>query len=338
MSKIGVIQQVYKSAKWVPFVYPALLKQTFQDFTLYVQIVEDDGGAKEYIQEHCPQARILEPGYNIGFTKGHNEIFSSTDHDFYQLVNPDLILEPTYLEEVIKVFNDPKVGAATGKILRFDFEKKEKTKVIDTTGVIIYKTGRARDRGQLEIDTGQYDNLPNIAAICGCSPMYRKAALDAVAYKNRDGRTEYFDETFHSYWEDVDLSWRMFNAGFTLRYAPQALAYHGRTAGSSKNGYKDVLGFIRHHAKISPWIRRLNFRNHIYLYIKNTPRFYWKFFAREFFMLGYIILFEIKTLAIVPSLMRHVPEMWQKRKRMLRQRKITQEQAESIFSKHPTEL
>ena len=30
--------------------------------------------------------------------------------------------------------------------------------VLDTTGVTISKSGRARDRGQHEVDKGQYDN------------------------------------------------------------------------------------------------------------------------------------------------------------------------------------
>ena len=54
---------------------------------------------------------------------------------------------------------------------------------------------------------------------------------------------EYFDEDFHSYWEDVDLSWRMSNAGWKNIFVPSAIGYHGRGAGSSEKGYADVVRF-----------------------------------------------------------------------------------------------
>ena len=122
-----------------------------------------------------------------------------------------------------------------------------------------------------------------------------------------------FDEDFHSYWEDVDLAWRMSNAGWQCKFAPSAVGYHGRGAGSSKNGYLDVVGFIKHHKALSPRIRELNYQNHIFMYIKNSPWLYPQFFVREFFMLGYILLFEISTLKVLPQMLRLLPKMWEKR-------------------------
>jgi GT2 family glycosyltransferase len=338
MSKVGIIQQVFRASKWVPLVYPAIFNQTFKDFTLYVQIVDDDGNSKEYIKQNFPQAVILEPGYNIGFARGHNEIFASTDHEFYQLVNPDLIMEPDYIEKLLKEFEDPTVGSAEGKLYQYLFDSNTKTDILDGTGVIIYKTGRARNRGQQQKDIGQYDKEINIASVDGAAPMYRKTALEAVSFMGIDGRKQYFDESFHSYWEDVDLGWRMFNQGFKARFVPEAIAYHGRTSSSSRDGYKNVFGFIKHHNKFSLWVKRLNYRNHILMYIKNSPKFYWKFFAREFFMLGFILLLETKTLGIVPDLLKNLPKAFKTRKELEKNRKISLKEAESIFSKHPTDL
>jgi GT2 family glycosyltransferase len=152
--------------------------------------------------------------------------------------------------------------------LRYDFEKNEPTNQIDTTGVVIARSGRGRDRGQHEIDQGQYDNQTDIIAVSGAAAMYRKSALEEVKYKRDDGRTEYFDEDFFMYWEDIDLSWRMINAGWKIKYNPKALAYHGRTAASSPKGYKRVWAFIQHHRKIPSQILKWNYKNHIFMFIK----------------------------------------------------------------------
>jgi GT2 family glycosyltransferase len=321
MAKVAIIQQVFNSRKWMELVYPAMVNQTFPDVEIIAQIVSDDGGCEDYIRTNFPQIKILKPGYNIGFAKGHNEIFASTDAEFFMLVNPDLIMEPNYVEQLLTVFTDPEVGAAQGKLLRYDLESYTKTNVFDSAGIVMSRNGRARSRGQHETDSGQYDERQDIIAVEGAAPMYRKAALEAAKYPRPDGRAEYFDEDFHSYWEDTDLGLRLWSAGFRSVYNPEAVAYHGRTAGSSKKGYRDVAGFVKHHQTLSGWIKQLNFKNHIFVSVKNFPRLYWKFFVREFFMLGYIVVFETSTLQIVPTLFRQLPLMLKKRKWIQQHRK-----------------
>ena len=66
--------------------------------------------------EKFPQVKIIDPGYNIGFAAGTIWYFQNMTREFFQLVNPDMIMEPDYIEEMVKAFNDPKVGAATGKL------------------------------------------------------------------------------------------------------------------------------------------------------------------------------------------------------------------------------
>ena len=43
---------------------------------------------------------------------------------------------------------------------------------------------------------------------------------------------EYFDESFFSYYEDLDIGWRAQLFGWKVFYAPTALAYHSRGASS----------------------------------------------------------------------------------------------------------
>jgi len=332
MPKVILIQQVYNSRRYVPQVYGAIAAQTFKDMEIVAQIVSDDGGCKEYIERHYPQVKILEPGYNIGFARGHNEIFASTDAEIYQLVNPDLILTPTFVEEIVRAFADPKVGSVAGKLLRYDFSANKATNTIDATGVTISRSGGGRARGQHQEDRGQFDGDNRIIGPDGAAAAYRKAALQSVKYRRPDGRYEYFDEDMHSYWEDVDLSWRIVNAGWQTRFAPRAVAYHGRVAASSPGGYGKIFAFIKHHKAIPARIRQLNYKNHIYMFIKNAPRWYWQFFARELFYHIYVLLVEPGTFKVWPEFWRGLKLMFAKRKFIQSQRKISVEQAEQLLS------
>jgi GT2 family glycosyltransferase len=355
MPKVIIIQVIYNNRKWIEPVFTAIFNQTFKDFKVVAVIAGNEDGSKELLLEKFPQAKsrtvdeflqnsdsdtgmeIIDPGYNIGFAKGHNLVFEKYCNlslnpspqkgrervEFFQLVNPDMIMEPNYIEEMLKAFKDEAVGGATGKLYKisnsqFPIFNESKTKILDTTGVIISKSGRAYDRGQHEIDNGQYNKLVEVDAVSGAGCMYRRTALESVrlptTHYSLNANKEFFDEDFHSYWEDVDLSWRMKNLGFKNMFVPRAVGYHGRTAGSSKNGYLDVWGFIKHHRALPLRIRQLNYQNHILMYIKNSPYFYPQFFVRELFMLCYLVIFELSVLKILPELIKLLPKVWRKRK------------------------
>lgn len=328
---------VFNGMKYIPQSFDSMVNQTYKDIEIIAVINGNEDHGKEYIQKHYPQVKIIDPGENLKFVKGHNLIFSQIETDFFQLVNQDLILAPTYVEEIVKAFEDPTVGAANGKIYQYDFVNNKALAKLDTTGVIVYKTGRALSRGQNQEDRGQYDTQFNLMAVDGAACMYRKSALESVKYQRPDGSYEYFDVDFHMYWEDVDLSWRMVNAGWKCKYTPKAIGYHGRTAAASPGGYKKVWSYVKHHARFPRWIRQSNFKNHIFLFIKNSPRWYWKFFAREFFMLGYIVVFEIRTLGILPKFFSQLPLIWKKRKWIQEHRKISIAEMEKLFTDHPTD-
>lgn len=332
MPKVTLIQVVYNSRRFIERVFSAALSQTYRDVEMAAVIAGNQDGGKELILKKFPQVKVIDPGYNIGFARGHNEFFENSDSEFFQLVNPDLILEPDYVEKILQAFADPAAAAATGKLLRYDFNQDQPSGIIDTTGVEYFRSGRGRDRGQHQADRGQFDQKTKVIGVSGAGPMLRKSALEAVKYKRPDGRSEYFDEDFHSYWEDVDLSLRLVNAGFECRFVPGALAYHGRAAGSSPGGYRRVFQFIGFHKKINPRIRRLNFKNHIFLFIKNSPRWYWQFFVRELAMLAYVLIFETSTLAVVPEFFRQLPEIWQKRKVIRASRKISLSEFEQLLT------
>ncbi|OGE87919.1 MAG: hypothetical protein A3J07_00150 [Candidatus Doudnabacteria bacterium RIFCSPLOWO2_02_FULL_49_13] len=339
--RVSVIILPFRKTEIIKPVFDAILAQTHKDLEVIAVINDPADGSKEVIQKNHPQVKIIEPGWNSWFAAGNNLGIKASSGEFIQLVNDDLILEPTYIEEALKAFADPKVAAATGKILRYDFRNNRKTKIIDTVGVSMSKSGRARDIGQNQEDKGQFDyalqttHYNQVFGVSGAGPMYRRSALERVKYCYSvfaseakqsqikiaaspsapcNDRCEFFDESFFAYWEDVDLSWRFNNAGYKNVYVPAAVAYHGRTAGQAAGGYLHLLKFIKHHSKLSSQVKRLNYKNHILMYVKNTKYIHPLFILRELAMLAYVLVFETSTLKVVPELFRQIPQILKKRK------------------------
>jgi GT2 family glycosyltransferase len=313
MTKVSIVLVIYNAKKYIKLAFDSIFAQTHKNFEVVAVINGSEDGSKELIQQSYPQVKIIDPGQNLFFAKGNNLGIKNTDGEFVLLVNQDVILEPEYIEEILKVFSDEKVAAATGKLLRYDFDSNQKTNVIDTTGIILTSSGRAKDRGQLEEDLGQYDNQTLVFGVSGACPMYRRSALEAVSF-TENNKSEYFDEDMVAYWEDVDLSWRLNNAGFNNVFAPKAVAYHGRTAGQSKGGYLHLFHFIKHHEKLPAYIKKLNYKNHIQMYLKNTKYIHPMFILREIAMFGFILVFETSTLKVLSQLFDQFPKLLRKRK------------------------
>ncbi len=330
--KVVLVQTVFNGIKYIPQSFAAMSSQTHSDTEIVAVINGNQNGEKEYIQAHFPEVKIIDPGENLRFVRGHNLVFASIEADFFQLVNQDLILEPNYVTEMLKAFEDPKVGAANGKIYQYDFEQNNKSELIDTTGIEMSRSGGGRSRGQHQLDNGQYDQEQDLISVDGAACMYRKSALEDIKYQRPDGKVEYFDLDFEMYWEDVDLGWRMVNAGWLCKFVPSAIGYHGRTASASPGGYKKVFAFITRHRQLAQWIRNFNYKNHIFLFIKNSPKWYWQFFAREFFYQIFVLIFETATLKTVPTFLRQLPSILKKRKYIQAHRKISTLDMEKLLS------
>ncbi len=84
---------------------------------------------------------------------------------------------------------------------------------------------RVRDRGYGEPAAGRFLHRDDVLAACGAAMVYRREALAAAAVDGQVFPREYF-----AFWEDVDLGWRVRNAGWRVVYEPTAVAVHRRGA------------------------------------------------------------------------------------------------------------
>jgi len=305
----------------------AVLLSEFDDFELIYMENYNPACASlvDQVRDHFGtdlRLRIVTADSNMGFAGGHNRFFAETNTELVMVLNPDAILHPGFLAHVVRPFVDPSVGAVTGKMIKPSRSSNEE-KILDGTGIILSHSRRGRERGQHEVDRGQYDHNPRVFGVSGTAAVYRKSALEAVKL----GDSEYFDPDFFAYWEDLDLSWRLRLRGYECLYVPEAIVVHGRAVGASKGGVRNFCEFLRHHRSIPLQVRKWSWRNHLFTIIKNDNS--WSLYRdlpwiaiRELGMIAFLICFMPDTLSAVPEFFFLLPRMLSKRRDIMKRIKL----------------
>jgi GT2 family glycosyltransferase len=268
-----------------------------------------------------PEVHTLPSRENLGYSGGANRIIREAEgHDYILLLNPDAVLDPRCLEEMVcSMEASPCVGSVGGKLLLGnpqldDGRTNMERRILDSTGHIIFRNRRILDRGHGELDVGQYDRPEQVFSICGAAVLFRRAMLEEVRIDQ-----EYFDEDFFAYKEDVDICWRAQLLGWGSFYNPVATAYHLR-------GWKR-----RDDRRSVPWVRKYHsFKNHYLMMIKNElPGLFWRDFSPILWLgiraMVYISVMEPTLWKSVLDLRKYWPGAQHKRRIIMGRRRASVE-------------
>ena len=275
MSKVSVHIVTHNSFIFMESVLLSLEHQTFSDWAVLLVDNASSDETLRYLAERWPQYRIVRNRENVGFSRAHNQAIHFTESEYVLTLNPDVILHEWYIARVVEALDqNPQAGSATGKILRAQGKPGELgsstfSRTLDSTGILFDRRRWFRDRGAGEEDRAQYDSGIEIFGPSGAAALYRRKALESIAYREKE-RVEYFDELFHSYKEDVDLAWWLTRKGWHSLYVPRARAYHYRRVGATGT---DMRSLMHEHASRTARITFLSYRNHLFLLVKNERLF-----------------------------------------------------------------
>ena len=309
---IGLI--TWNSAAYLPNCLTALMRQQDVRFEL---IVVDNASADhslELVRRYCPNAHVIVNQSNTGFSHAHNQAIQLSKGIYYLSLNPDVILMPDYLFQMVNAIElDNTVGQISGKLYRVsDASEVGNSRILDSVGMFFTPNQRHFDRGTGETDIGQYGKLEYIFGVSGAAAFYRKAALEDTAIEG-----EYFAESFFAYREDADLSWRMQLLGWKALYAPHAQAYHFRLVRGDAHR-RDIDASINMHSVKNRFLMRI--RNQTWA---NGIRFLLPTLWRDLLVVGYVVLFEQSSLPAFWSLLRLYPETLRKRHAIMSKHRVS---------------
>lgn len=241
----------WNGRKFLEQFLPSVVATTYAHATHYVIDNASTDDTAAWLAVHYPQVRLVQLHQNWGFAGGYNEGLKQIEADYYVLLNQDVEVTPTWLEPMVALLEaQPGVAACQPKLRAY--HQNTHFEYAGAAGGFIDWLGYTFCRGRLfdvvEVDQGQYDSSIPIFWASGAA-MFLRAKL----YHQLGG----LDADFFAHMEEIDLCWRIHNAGYRIMYVPQAVVYHVG-GGSLPQG--------------NPRKTFLNFRNNLWMLYKNLPQ------------------------------------------------------------------
>ncbi len=230
--------------------------------TFLPSVTKHSGQAKIYVIDNAsvddsisflkcnyPEIQIIQNSANSGFAGGYNEGMKSIQEELVVLLNSDVEVTNNWLAPLIEAMNNKSIAGCQPKIK--SYQEKDKFEHAGACGGFLDKDYfpfcRGRILNHVEIDKGQYNHPQHVFWASGAAFMIRNSV-----FKEMNG----FDTDFFAHMEEIDLCWRIQKSGNCFLVVPQSEVFH---LGGGTLAYE------------SPTKLYLNFRNNLFMLIKNHP-------------------------------------------------------------------
>lgn len=315
-SLVSIIIATWNSKRYLWRCLDTLSTQTNKDFEI---IIIDNGSTdQEYLglEGEYPGLKltIKKLNENLGFAVANNIGARLARGKYLALLNADAFPEPDWLEQLLKATKDnPDFTFFASRQIQANTPE-----LLDGTGDAYHVSGLA---------WRQNYNRPAVEN--GAQPSEVFSACAAAALYARDDflKVGGFDEDYFSYFEDVDLSFRLRLTGGRCLYVPQAVVHH---VGSASTG--NDSDFSIYHG----------YRNLVWTFFKDMPTpLFWMYLPRHILMIVYksaVFLIRRNRNIILKSQVDAflaLPAVLRKRKKIQQMRTVSSRQIQRVMTKDP---
>jgi GT2 family glycosyltransferase len=184
-----------------------------------VMVVDNgsDDGTVELLRERGIPHLTL--GSNLGFAVAVDRGVAASSAPFVLPLNADTELEPGCVAALVATLAaDPALGGVAPRILQVEGEGR------DVAAARLYSAGQAltADGRAVEVGAGE-EQRPDalrgreVFGVCGAACLLRRELFDQLGG---------YDQSFFSFYEDVDLNVRARIDGWRFEYVPEAVVWH----------------------------------------------------------------------------------------------------------------
>ena len=244
--KCSVIILNWNGAEMLRRYLPSVVKNTAEEV-----IVADNGSTDDSLKvlaQEFPSVKTIVLDKNYGFAEGYNRAIEQVDSEYVVLLNSDVEVTEGWLDPLLAYMDAHKDVAAVQPKIR-SWLRRNYFEHAGAAGGYLSKLYFPYCRGRVlwhvEEDKGQYDSIVEVDWTSGACMCVR-----TKVYKECGG----LDAAFFAHMEEIDLCWRMRNAGWRLACIPQSVVYH---LGGGALSYE------------SPRKTYLNHRNNLLMIYKN---------------------------------------------------------------------
>ncbi len=193
---------------------------------IYVVDNHSSDGSIEYLKPKFPEVIFIANNNNPGFSKANNQAINIATGEYILLLNPDTVIAEDTLENICHFMDNHPDAGSTG------------VKMINGNGMFLPESKRG-----FPSPWNSFCRMSGLAKIFPNSPLFAKYYLK---YLNEDeihtidvlagafmflrrttlNNTGLLDEAFFMYGEDIDLSYRIIQAGYKNYYLPEKIIHY----------------------------------------------------------------------------------------------------------------
>lgn len=218
---VSVIVVSYNSIDLVKPCLEGLLSLSYQPIEIIFVVNGSSDGTAGYIKKKYPRIKLLENKTNIGFGPAVNLGIGKASGEYIWIYNDDAICQKNSLTPLVNALqSDQLLAACQGTIVRLPEKTIESQgSFFSITGVLYRPARDAQRKDSIEIFSA---NLP----------LVKSSVLKEVGL---------FDSDYFLYFEEADLCWRIWQAGYTIKHIPESLIYHKPCSTTSKLPHEVVI-------------------------------------------------------------------------------------------------
>lgn len=256
--ELAIVILNYNGKNYLEQFLPNVIKYS-SDAEIIIADNKSTDNSLQFLKENYPTIKVIVNQINGGFAKGYNDALKKLDFKYYLLLNSDIEVTEGWLNPLLETINNEKIAACQPKIL--SYQNKNKFEHAGACGGFLdrnyYPFCRGRILEHTEFDNNQYDYSQEIFWASGACLL-----IKAELFHKLNG----FDEDFFAHMEEIDLCWRLKKIGYQIYVNPLSKVYH---VGGGTLNY------------MSPFKTYLNFRNSLFMILKNHDGIYiFKIFKR----------------------------------------------------------
>lgn len=196
------------------------------------------------VRERFPEVILICNTQNKGFAAAANQGLAAATGKYLLLLNPDTILPPGALAELLAVADaHPEAGIIAPKLLNADGSLQESCRRFPTPAAALFRhtlLGRLfpKNRWAAEYVMAEWahDEPREVDWASGACLLLRRSAFQTIGP---------LDERFFWGSEDVDYCYRAHQAGFSVLYVPRPAIVHKIGASTNQAQLRTIVNFHR---------------------------------------------------------------------------------------------
>jgi len=200
-------------------------------------------GSSTMVREQFPNVKLIANQKNVGFSCANNQAIRLSESQYVLLLNPDTLVQEDTFEKIIQFMDKtPNAGGLGVKMINGKgVFLPESKRALPTPEVAFYKIfglsrlfPKSRIFGKYHLGFLDKNQTHEVEVLSGAFMLLRKEAI---------GKSGIFDEAYFMYGEDIDLSYRIIQAGYKNYYFPETTIIHYKGESTKKGSINYVMVF-----------------------------------------------------------------------------------------------